>query len=345
MSPKPPPFTRRTPDTPTGSIAVSPGDEQEAYGVMLLIRRFEERAGLLFAMGDIAGYCPLAIGEEAIAAGLAKSKADGDRIVAAERANGLMLAAGMDPKRIMAELLGRRSGYSGGKGGALHMACRASAVYAGLGQAGTNASLATGMAFADSYRGNSAVTWCVLRAKAAGTGDFLEALATAARWKLAIVFVIVNDEADMMAGSASPMPGDLSQRGRASAVPGWQVDGSDVLAVRQAGLRAQAWCRAGNGPMILEMLIEPYRGHARCDPTQARNGAATTATRELCDPIARVRERLAAAGAGEELLRAIESDVALAVEEAVRFASADPEPAAEEFVVDGTAERPGGHAT
>lgn len=328
MSPKPPPTLDRFPDHASGSLAVSLADEQAAYGSMLLIRRFEERAGLLFAMGDIAGYCPLAIGEEAIAAGLAMSAADGDRMVVAERANAHMLAAGMEPKRIMAELLGRSTGYSGGMGGALHMASRASAVYAGMAAAGANASLATGIAFAELYRGKSTVTWCVLRAETASAGLFLEALATAARWQLAIVFVVVNAQTDELSASASTVSGDISQRGRAFAVPGWQVDGVDVRAVRDAGLRAAAWCRAGNGPMILEMLIEPYRGHARSDPAETRASAAAAVRRAATDAIARVRERLSSAGVAEDILRAIESDVAATVEEAVRSALGDPEPAA-----------------
>ncbi len=299
---------------------------------MLLIRRFEEKVGQLFAMGEIGGYCHMAIGQEAVAVGLVMARGPNDQVIASYRSHAHMLVAGMSPAKMMAELLGRRSGYSKGKGGSMHMFSRAARFYGGHGFAGASVPIGAGLALANRYRGNDEVCWCLVDFDAARLGSVHETFAIAQSLRLPVVFVIENN-AHVPGESPRGVvaPGDLSQRGRPYGIPGWQVDGMDVRAVYDAGRRAGAWTRAGNGPFILEALTLPYRGHAMPDPVQSLSPEDRAAARETSDPIAVVRARLVAGGAVERDLKQIDNEVRRTINDAAAAAQKDALPDASEL--------------
>jgi pyruvate dehydrogenase E1 component alpha subunit len=310
-------------------------EDLAAYRDMLLVRRFEEKAGQLYGMGYIGGFCHLYIGQEAVVTGLRMAGAPGDQVIATYRDHGHMLAAGMDARRVMAELTGRRSGYAKGKGGSMHMFSREALFYGGHGIVGASVPLGAGLAFANKYRGNASVCWCYFGDGAANQGQVYEAFNMAELWRLPVVFVIENNKYAMGTSiERSSATTNLSQRGQSFAIPGWQVDGMDVRAVRQAGLLAGAWTRAGNGPFILEMLTYRYRGHSMSDPAKYRSKEEVADMREHHDAIAQVRARLVEAGASEDDLKRIDRDVRAIVTDAAAFAQDDPEPDASELATD-----------
>lgn len=323
------------PDEPRSPPDFTREEDLAAYRAMLLIRRFEEKAGQLYGMGYIGGFCHLYIGQEAVVTGLTLAAAPGDQVIATYRDHGHMLACGMDPGRVMAELLGRRDGYSKGKGGSMHMFSKEARFYGGHGIVGASVPLGAGLAFASKYRGSDAVTWCYFGDGAANQGQVYETFNMAELWRLPVVFVIENNRYAMgTAIERSSATTNLSQRGASFAIPGWQVDGMDVRAVREAGRRAGAWTRAGNGPFILEMMTYRYRGHSMSDPAKYRSKEEVADVREHHDAIQQVRMRLVAAGVCEDDLRAVDKEVRASVNAAAAFAQDAAEPDAAELATD-----------
>ncbi len=312
----------------------------DAYRLMLLIRRFEEKAGQLYGMGFIGGFCHLYIGQEAVVAGMQMAIAEGDQIITAYRDHGHMLACGMDPKRVMAELTGRRHGYAKGKGGSMHMFSVERNFYGGHGIVGAPAPLGTGLAFANKYRGNDRVCLTYFGEGAANQGQVYESFNMASLWKLPVIYVIENNHYAM--GTAvergSALAEELYNRGSVFGIPGEQVDGMDVAAVKAAGDRSVARARAGEGPRILEMLTYRYRGHSMSDPAKYRTREEVQEMREHRDPIELLRKRILDQGqASEDELKEIDREVRARVNEAAEFAQSDPEPDPAELYTDVTA--------
>ena len=329
-------------DLPQGPSAgrqppeLSHEDELRAYRLMLLIRRFEEKAGQLYGMGQIGGFCHLYIGQEAVVVGMQMAIGEGDQVITAYRDHGHMLACGMDPKGVMAELTGRRGGYSKGKGGSMHMFSAEKAFYGGHGIVGAQVPLGTGLALANKYRSNGRVSLTYYGDGAANQGQVYEAFNMAALWKLPVIYVVENNKYGM--GSridrVSAMT-DLSHRGCSFSIPGEQVDGMDVRAVKAAGDKAVAQAREGGGPYILEMLTYRYRGHSMSDPAKYRSKEEVDKMRQGRDPIEQVRARMLAGGQlDEDGLKAIDKEIRGIVNEAAEFAQRDPEPDPAELYAD-----------
>jgi len=311
--------------------------EQEfaALRDMLLIRRFEEKAGQLYGMGAIGGFCHLYIGQEAVVVGMQMVLKDGDQVITGYRDHGHMLACGMDAKGVMAELTGRRGGYSKGKGGSMHMFSVEKKFYGGHGIVGAQVSLGTGLAFANHYRGNDHVSITYFGDGAANQGQVYESFNMAGLWKLPVVYVIENNRYAMGTSvSRASAQQDFSKRGASFDIPGQQVDGMDVRAVKAAGEEAVAWCRAGKGPFILEMQTYRYRGHSMSDPAKYRTREEVEKVRHGQDPIEQVRNRLLAAKVSEQDLKAIDAEVRDIVNAAADFAQTDPEPDVAELYTD-----------
>ncbi len=291
------------PGLPTAVDAPPPVEftkEQElaAYREMLLIRRFEEKAGQLYGMGFIGGFCHLYIGQEAVVIGMQMAMIEGDQVITGYRDHGHMLAMGMNPRGVMAELTGRRGGYSRGKGGSMHMFSKEKHFYGGHGIVGAQVSLGTGLAFANRYRGNDNVAIAYFGDGAANQGQVYESFNMAALWKLPVIYVIENNRYAMGTSvSRASAQTDFSQRGASFNIPGMQVDGMDVRAVKAAGEHATEWCRSGKGPIILEMQTYRYRGHSMSDPAKYRTKEEVQKMRSEHDPIEQVKARLH----GEEL--------------------------------------------
>jgi pyruvate dehydrogenase E1 component alpha subunit len=314
----------------------SKDQELQALKMMLLIRRFEEKAGQMYGMGLIGGFCHLYIGQEAVVVGMELAKKEGDQMITGYRDHGHMLACGMDPKGVMAELTGRRGGYSKGKGGSMHMFSRDKNFYGGHGIVGAQVPLGTGLAFANKYRGNDSVSMTYFGDGAANQGQVYESFNMAELWKLPVIFVIENNRYAM--GTAvlrSSAQTDFSKRGLSFNIPGTQVDGMDVRAVKAAGQAALAWCRAGKGPMILEMMTYRYRGHSMSDPAKYRTKEEVDKVRTEHDPIEQVRKRLLdKKWASEDDLKKIDASVRATVNEASEFATQDAEPDPSELYTD-----------
>ncbi len=312
--------------------------EQEltAYREMLAIRRFEEKAGQLYGMGFIGGFCHLYIGQEAVVVGMQMAIKPGDQVITTYRDHGHMLACGMDAKGVMAELTGRRGGYSRGKGGSMHMFSKEKAFYGGHGIVGANVPLGAGLAFANKYRGNDHVSLTYFGDGAANQGQVYETFNMAKLWKLPVIFIIENNKYAMgTAIERSSATTDFSHRGASFDIPGEQVDGMDVRAVKAVGDRVVKWVREGNGPYILEMLTYRYRGHSMSDPAKYRTREEVDKMREQRDPIEQVRARLLGGGlATEDELKAIDGKIRDVVNAAAEFAQNDPEPDPSELWTD-----------
>jgi pyruvate dehydrogenase E1 component alpha subunit len=308
--------------------AFSREDELHAYREMLLIRRFEEKSGQLYGMGLIGGFCHLYIGQEAVVVGMQMASLPGDQVITGYRDHGHMLACGMDPKGVMAELTGRRGGLSKGKGGSMHMFSREKNFYGGHGIVGAQVALGTGLAFANKYREDGTVSMAYFGDGAANQGQVYESFNMAELWKLPIVYVIENNRYAMGTSvSRASAQTDFSRRGVSFNIPGEQVDGMDVRAVRAAAQRALEFARSGNGPYILEMQTYRYRGHSMSDPAKYRSKEEVDKFRSERDPIEGVRERLISnKWASEEELKKIDGEIRLIVNEAADFATTDPEP-------------------
>ena len=306
------------------------------YREMLLIRRFEEKAGQLYGMGLIGGFCHLYIGQEAVVVGLEACTKEGDKRITSYRDHGHMLACGMEANGVMAELTGRSGGYSHGKGGSMHMFSREKHFYGGHGIVGAQVPLGAGLAFADRYKGNDNVTFAYFGDGASNQGQVYETYNMAELWSLPVIFVIENNHYAMGTSQArSTKSTTLFGRGLAYGIPGEQVDGMDVLAVKEAGAKAVAHCRAGKGPYILEMMTYRYRGHSMSDPAKYRTREEVEKMKSEKDAIEHVRDLLLNAGlASDEDLKAIDKSIKEVVNASAEFAKESPEPALSELWTD-----------
>jgi len=313
-----------------------------AYREMLLIRRFEEKAGQLYGMGFIGGFCHLYIGQEAVVVGMQMALEEGDQVITGYRDHGHMLACGMEAKGVMAELTGRRGGYSRGKGGSMHMFSVEKGFFGGHGIVGAQVPLGTGLAFAMKYKGNGRVCLTYYGDGAANQGQVSESYNMAKLWSLPVVYVVENNKYGMGTRiDRVSSTTDLSHRGLSFNIPGEQVDGMDVRAVKAAGERAVRWAREGNGPYILEMLTYRYRGHSMSDPAKYRTKEEVDKMRHEHDPIEQVRLRIVDKGfASEDELKATDKAVRAVVNEAADFAQHDPEPDVSELFTDITTQSP-----
>jgi len=323
--------TQSKKQAPTEDLSPEMSTDQllKAYRMMLLIRRFEEKAGQLYGMGFVGGFCHLYIGQEAVVVGMQMCLKEGDQVITSYRDHGHMLATGMSPRGVMAELTGRQGGYSKGKGGSMHMFSREKNFYGGHGIVAAQVPLGTGLAFANHYRGTDNVSLTYFGEGASNQGQVYESFNMAALWKLPAVYIIENNRYAMgtpiTRGSAKAE--ELYARGMAFGIPGGQVDGMDVRAVKAAGAKAVEHCRAGNGPYILEMMTYRYRGHSMSDPAKYRTKDEVQKMREEHDPIEQVKRRLIADNdASEEELKKIDAEMRAVVTDAAEFAQSDPEP-------------------
>jgi pyruvate dehydrogenase E1 component alpha subunit len=308
----------------------------EYYRQMLLIRRFEERAGQLYGLGLIGGFCHLYIGQEAVAVGLQSALEVGkDSVITGYRDHGHMLAYGIDPKIIMAELTGRQAGISKGKGGSMHMFSVEHRFYGGHGIVGAQVSLGTGLAFKHKYSGDGGVCLAYFGDGAANQGQVYESFNMAELWKLPIIFVIENNQYAMGTSvNRSSAEDQLYKRGESFRISGLQIDGMDVLAVRGAATTALEWVRAGKGPILLELKTYRYRGHSMSDPAKYRSREEVQAVRDKSDPIEAIKRELEAVGCSEDELKAIDKDIRQIIVEAADFAEQSPEPGPGELHTD-----------
>ncbi len=317
-------------------IEFTPERELEAYREMLLIRRFEEKAGQLYGMGFIGGFCHLYIGQEAVVVGMQMAIEKGDQVITTYRDHGHMLAAGMDPKGVMAELTGRSSGYSKGKGGSMHMFSLEKNFYGGHGIVGASAPLGSGLAFANKYRGNDRVCLTYFGDGAANQGQVYESFNMAKLWDLPVIYVIENNKYGMGTSiERSSSTTNFSERGASFDIPGEQVDGMDVRAVKEAADKAVKRAREGGGPFILEMLTYRYRGHSMSDPAKYRTREEVKKVREDRDPIDQVKKRIIADGIADEgKLKEIDKEVKAIAASAAEFAQQASEPDPSELYTD-----------
>jgi pyruvate dehydrogenase E1 component alpha subunit len=306
------------------------------YREMLLIRRFEEKAGQLYGMGKIAGFCHLYIGQEAVVTGMQACLKEGDQVITGYRDHGHMLACGMDPNGVMAELTGRIGGLSRGKGGSMHMFSKEKNFYGGHGIVGAQVPLGTGLAFANKYRGNDNVSLAYFGDGAANQGQVYEAFNMASLWKLPVVYVIENNMYAMGTSvERHASETELYKRGISFEIEGEEVDGMDVLAVREAGEKAVKHARSGKGPYILEMKTYRYRGHSMSDPAKYRKREEVDDIRSHHDPIEGLKSQIIELGhATEDDLKKIDNEIKAIVKEAADFSLESPEPDASELWTD-----------
>ena len=333
---KPAPARRKAGVSASPKTGATPEELLEYFRAMLLIRRFEEKAGQMYGMGLIGGFCHLYIGQEAVVTGVQAALGETDAIITTYRDHGHMLASGMDPRGVMAELTGRRDGYSRGKGGSMHMFARERNFYGGHGIVGASASLGTGIAFANRYRGNDQVCVTYFGDGAANQGQVFESFNMAALWSLPVVYIIENNQYAMgTAVTRSTAQTKLYKRGEAFGIPGQQTDGMDVVAVRDAARKAIGHCRKKKGPYVLEVLTYRYRGHSMSDPAKYRTREEVNKVRSERDPIDHVRELLIAGGTADEAaLKEIDREVKALVTEAADFGQQSPEPDLAELYTD-----------
>ena len=312
------------------------GDLIKFYRDMLLIRRFEEKAGQLYGMGLIGGFCHLYIGQEAVVVGLEAAAKEGDKRITSYRDHGHMLACGMDPNGVMAELTGRSGGYSKGKGGSMHMFSKEKNFYGGHGIVGAQVPLGAGLAFADMYMENESVTFTYFGDGAANQGQVYETFNMAALWKLPVIFVIENNQYAMgTAQERSTSSLEIYTRGDSFGIKGEAVDGMDVVAVRDAGVKAAAHCRAGKGPYILEIKTYRYRGHSMSDPAKYRTREEVQKMRAQRDPIESIRSLLVSEKLStDEEIKIIDKEIKEIVNSCAEYAKESPEVPAEELWTD-----------
>ncbi len=315
--------------------AMAPEQLLRAYRDMLLIRRFEEKAGQLYGMGLIGGFCHLYIGQEAVVVGMQACLEPGDQVITSYRDHGHMLATGMEARGVMAELTGRSGGYSKGKGGSMHMFSREKGFFGGHGIVGAQVSLGTGLAFSNWYRESRNVSLTYFGEGASNQGQVYESFNLAALMKLPVVYIIENNKYGMGTSvERASASRDLSKNGSPWGIPGEQVDGMDVTAVKEAGERAVAHCREGNGPYLLEMKTYRYRGHSMSDPAKYRKREEVQQMREQSDPIEKCRRLLVEAGTDEAEIKKIDDEVKSIVQDSADFAQSSPEPDESELWTD-----------
>ncbi|EFH10798.1 pyruvate dehydrogenase (acetyl-transferring) E1 component subunit alpha [Pseudoroseomonas cervicalis] len=320
---------------PSNSGGLSQEQMLQAYRDMLLIRRFEEKAGQLYGMGLIGGFCHLYIGQEAVVVGMQMCLMPGDQVITSYRDHGHMLATGMEARGVMAELTGRAGGYSKGKGGSMHMFSREKGFFGGHGIVGAQVSLGAGLAFANMYNDNGNVCLTYYGDGAANQGQVFESYNLAALFKLPVVFIIENNKYGMgTSADRASASKDRSKDGTPWGIPGEQVDGMDVEAVKAAGERAVAHCREGKGPYILEMKTYRYRGHSMSDPAKYRTREEVQKMREQHDCIETARKRLLEGGLPEDALKTVDDEVKRIVADSAEFAQTSPEPDESELWTD-----------
>lgn len=313
----------------------SADEMKKFYRDMILIRRFEEKAGQLYGMGLIGGFCHLYIGQEAVVTGVTAVQEKQDTVITAYRDHGHMLACGMDPKGVMAELTGRTGGYSQGKGGSMHMFSKEAGFYGGHGIVGAGTALGTGLAFSHQYKEDNGVAVSYMGDGSANQGQVAECYNMAALWKLPVLYIIENNKYGMGTSTTRHAAGELYRRGEGYGIPGEQVDGMDVFAVRNAARQAIDYVRGGNGPYILEMMTYRYRGHSMSDPAKYRTKDELNEYKNERDPILQVKDMLLATDdITEDEIKGIEKEVKSVVNEAAQFAQESPEPEPDELWTD-----------
>jgi pyruvate dehydrogenase E1 component alpha subunit len=333
-SAEPPVPNRERPREPQ-SYQASKDELLQFYKDMLLIRRFEEKAGQLYGLGLIGGFCHLYIGQEAVAVGLQSALTEKDSVITGYRDHGHMLLCRIPPKDVMAELTGRQAGISKGKGGSMHMFSVEHKFYGGHGIVGAQVSLGAGLGFSHKYNNDGGVCLAYFGDGAANQGQVYEAFNMAELWKLPIIFVIENNQYAMGTSvNRASSEDQLYRRGESFRIPGIQVDGMDVLAARGAAETALEWVRAGKGPVILEMKTYRYRGHSMSDPAKYRSREEVQAVRDKSDPIEHVKKLLDAEGVKEDELKAIEAEIRRVVNESADFAESTPEPDPKDLYTD-----------
>ncbi|MEH6496249.1 MAG: pyruvate dehydrogenase (acetyl-transferring) E1 component subunit alpha [Pseudomonas marincola] len=329
-------MARKASTTRRKTTKVDKDQIKKYYRDMLLIRRFEEKAGQIYGMGLIGGFCHLYIGQEAVVVGMQSTISATDAVITSYRDHGHMLACGMEAKGVMAELTGREGGYSKGKGGSMHMFSKEKNFYGGHGIVGACVPLGTGLAFSQKYKNTGDVTLCYMGDGTVNQGQVYESFNMAELWSLPVVYVIENNEYAMGTSvKRASAQTELYRRGESFNVPGEQVDGMDVFAVAEAGRKAVEWAKSGKGPYILEMKTYRYRGHSMSDPAKYRSKEEVNKKRAESDPIERVREKLLNEKVyTEDELKEIDRDVKAIVAEAVQFAQDSPEPHPDELYTD-----------
>ncbi|WP_336294157.1 pyruvate dehydrogenase (acetyl-transferring) E1 component subunit alpha [Bartonella sp. CB169] len=307
-----------------------------SYRKMLLIRRFEEKAGQLYGMGLIGGFCHLYIGQEAVVVGTLKAAKEGDQVITSYRDHGHMLAVGMSPRGVMAELTGRQGGFSKGKGGSMHMFSKEKNFYGGHGIVGAQVPIGTGLAFSNQYLGKDKVTLVYFGDGAANQGQVYESFNMASLWKLPVVYIIENNQYAMGTSVArASAETDFSRRGISFEIPGIVVDGMDIRVVKGAADEAISWARSGKGPIILDMQTYRYRGHSMSDPAKYRSKEEVQKIKEEHDPIDQAKSRILKQGwASEDDLKSIDKEVRAIVTDAADFAQNDKEPDTSELYTD-----------
>ena len=324
--------SRSVDESGTGSADSSPEFLKTLYRDMLLIRRFEEKAGQLYGMGLIGGFCHLYIGQEAVVVGVQSVLRQGDTIVTSYRDHGHMLACGMDARKVMAELTGRAEGYSKGKGGSMHMFSREKSFFGGHGIVGAQVPIGTGLAFGHKYKKDGGLCACYMGDGAANQGQVYESFNMAALWKLPVLYIVENNRYGMGTSQARASAGELYRRGEGYGIPGVRVDGMDVLAVRQAVLELETNMRHGGGPAIIEMMTYRYRGHSMSDPAKYRTKDEVEEMRTGHDPIEQMKRLLTERGhADDEAFKGIDREIRAIVNESAEFAQSAPEPDAAEL--------------
>jgi len=308
----------------------------DLYRHMLLIRRFEEKAGQLYGMGLIGGFCHLYIGQEAVVVGLHACATEADSVITTYRDHGHMLACDMDPKGVMAELTGRVGGYSKGKGGSMHMFSREKKFYGGHGIVGASVPLGTGLAFAHKYRGDGGLNFCYFGDGAANQGQVYEAFNMASLWKLPVIYVIENNKYGMGTSVArASATTDLYRRGEAFGIPGVQVNGMNVLDVKAAGEEVTAYVRAGKGPYVMEVETYRYRGHSMSDPAKYRTKEEVSKVRQESDPLDTLRRYMTDNKLADDAqFKELDREVKAIVTEAADFSQESPEPDPSELYTD-----------
>lgn len=313
-------------DTSDMDKQVSPKEMLQLYKDMVLIRRFEERAGQMYGSGLIGGFCHLYIGQEAVVCGVSAAQEKQDTVVTTYRDHAHMLACGMCPREIMAELMGREDGSSHGKGGSMHMFSKDHGFFGGHGIVGASTSIGTGLAFAHKYKNDGGVAVSYMGDGAANQGQVGECYNMASLWKLPILYVIENNHYAMGTSQARGVAGTLYKRGEGYDIPGRQVDGMDVVCVRDAAQEALDYVRSGKGPFILEAMTYRYRGHSMSDPAQYRSKDEVSEYKTERDPIAALKKRMLDAGTAESDLKDIEAEIKKTMIDAVEFAKASKQP-------------------
>lgn len=309
-------------------------DLKTLYRDMLLIRRFEEKAGQLYGMGLIGGFCHLYIGQEAVVTGIQSVQEAQDTVVTSYRDHAHMLACGMDPKGIMAELTGREGGYSRGKGGSMHMFSRDENFFGGHGIVGASTSIGTGLGFSHKYKKDGGVAVAYMGDGAANQGQVAECYNMAALWDLPVLFIIENNQYAMGTSSERHAAGQLYRRGEGYGIPGEQIDGMDVFTVQAAARQALDYVRSGSGPYILEVMTYRYRGHSMSDPAKYRTKDEVSSYKQERDPISAIKDMMQEEGIPEEDIKEIDKEIKAIVNEAAEFSQSSPEPHPDELWTD-----------